>query len=416
MLTRATLRRLLRDGDLAMLGPDGAPLGGSHTTGGEGRGPRVVIQLTDASLLRRQWGRDPSLAFGEAYMDGWLTLAKGTLSDLLGLLAEAAATEPPRHWWRLARPVAQRLHQINSIRFAHRKVAAHYELSEALYRLFLDADLNYSCAYFRQPGVSLEQAQQDKQQLIARKLLLMPPEGQGGTARAARPLRVLDIGFGWGSLALMLARQHPHLRVTGLTLAPEQARAATARAAAEGLSDRVAFHVRDYRAEQGCYDRIVSIGMFEHVGIWHYPAFFRQIRQLLTPDGIALVHAIGRAHGPGTTNPWLRKYIFPGGYAPALSEVLPVIERTHLWVTDIEIWRLHYAHTLRAWQERFQADRDAARALTDERFCRMWELYLAASEMNFRHLGMMVFQIQLAREVGMVPLTREYLSGLTQRE
>jgi cyclopropane-fatty-acyl-phospholipid synthase len=262
--------------------------------------------------------------------------------------------------------------------------------------LFLDRDRQYSCAFFRDGSEDLDTAQLYKKQHIAAKLLIRP--GQ----------RVLDIGSGWGGLALYLATECG-ADVTGLTLSLEQHKAATRRAAAAGLSDRVRFHLRDYRDETGQYDRIVSVGMFEHVGVNHYAAFFAKLKSLLMPDGVVLLHSIGRKDGPGSTNPWIRKYIFPGGYVPALSEVLPVVERLRLWVTDIEVLRLHYAETLRAWRQRFERNRDRVLALYDERFCRMWEMYLVASEIAFRRQDFMVFQMQLAKAAGAVPLTRDYM-------
>lgn len=339
-------------------------------------------------------------------MDGHIVLEKGTLADCLRVLAHTAASDTDGgnaggagQWWEpLILPLRRRFLQYNPAVLARRRIAFHYDLSEELYALFLDRDRNYSCAYFNTPGDSLETAQANKQELIRRKLLLRPG------------MRVLDIGSGWGGLALSFARNVEGLSVTGITLSEEQRRIAEARARAEGLAHRVSFHLRDYRSEQGSYDRIVSVGMFEHVGVNHYGRFFHKLRELLAPDGIALLHAIGRKDGPGLTNAWLRRYIFPGGYTPALSEVLPAIEKQRLWVTDVEILRLHYAETLRHWRERFLAHRDRVRALYDERFCRMWELYLTAAEMNFRHLGLMVFQIQLSRDVLAVPLTREYLA------
>ena len=286
--------------------------------------------------------------------------------------------------------------QYNPLGKARANVAHHYDLSDTLYSLFLDNDRQYSCGYFTEPEQSLEVAQSNKKRHLASKLLLKP--GQ----------RVLDIGSGWGGLALYLA-QECGVHVTGLTLSTEQLRESTRRAAAAGLADRVKFELLDYREVQGSYDRIVSVGMFEHVGIVHYPTFFAKLSQLLTDDGVALLHSIGRADGPSYTNAWLRKYIFPGGYSPAISEVVPVVERTGLWITDLEVLRLHYAETLRIWRQRFLANRERVRALYDERFCRMWEFYLAGSEVAFRREGHMNFQMQLAKRVNTVPLTRNYM-------
>jgi cyclopropane-fatty-acyl-phospholipid synthase len=279
---------------------------------------------------------------------------------------------------------------------SRRNAAHHYDLSDQLYELFLDRDRQYSCAYFRSPNDDIDTAQQNKKRHIAAKLLLRP-----GT-------RVLDIGSGWGGLALYLAGECG-ADVTGLTLSEEQFKVANRRAAAAGLADRVRFYLRDYREEGGCYDRIVSVGMFEHVGVNQYPVFFGKLRALLAPDGVALLHSIGRMDGPGATNPWLRKYIFPGGYSPALSEVVPHAERARLWITDLEILRLHYAETLRAWRGRFEHNRDRIRALYDERFCRMWEMYLVGCELAFRRGGHLVFQMQLAKAIETVPLTRDYM-------
>jgi cyclopropane-fatty-acyl-phospholipid synthase len=292
--------------------------------------------------------------------------------------------------------VVRRLHQYNPVPRARRNVAHHYDLSDQLYELFLDRDRQYSCAYFNRPGEDLDAAQEDKKRHIAAKLLLRPGH------------KVLDIGSGWGGLALYLAAECG-VDVTGLTLSREQHNVATRRAAAAGLGERVRFHLRDYREETGLYNRIVSVGMFEHVGVNQYSTYFQRLSDLLAPDGVALLHSIGRMDGPGTTNAWMRKYIFPGGYAPALSEVVPEAERTRLWITDIEILRLHYAETLRAWRGRFEQNRDRICELYDERFCRMWEMYLVGAELAFRRDGHMVFQMQLAKAVDTVPLTRDYL-------
>ena len=290
----------------------------------------------------------------------------------------------------------RRIHQYNSRTRARQNVAHHYDLSDHLYELFLDRDRQYSCAYFPGEDDDLEQAQLDKKRHIAAKLMIEP--GQ----------KLLDIGSGWGGLALYLAAASG-ADVTGLTLSAEQYKVATRRAVAAGLSDRVRFYIRDYREETGQYDRIVSVGMFEHVGVNHYAAFFAKVKSLLTADGVALLHSIGRMDGPGTTSPWFRKYIFPGGYAPALSEVVPIVEQQRLWITDIEILRLHYARTLRAWRRRFEQNRDRIKAIYDERFCRMWEMYLVGAEIAFRRGGMLVFQMQLAKTIDAVPVIRDYM-------
>ena len=368
-----------------------------HTFDGS-PGASVTIRLHDPALHWKLLVR-PRLYLGEAFMDGTLTVEEGSLYDLIDLLAVNLEAMPEGLLARLLNgsvTLLRRVHQYNPLPRARQNAAHHYDLSDQLYDLFLDKDRQYSCAYFYDGGNDLDVAQLNKKQHIAAKLLVRP--GQ----------RVLDIGSGWGGLAVYLASECG-ADVTGLTLSVEQHKVAVRRVAAAGLSDRVRFYLRDYREELGRYDRIVSVGMFEHVGINHYSAFFAKVKSLLTPDGIALVHSIGRKDGPGSTHPWIRKYIFPGGYAPALSEVLPTVERSKLWITDIEILRLHYAETLRAWRDRFERNRDRLRRIYDERFCRMWEMYLISSEVAFRRQDHMVFQMQLSKAVDTVPLTRDYL-------
>jgi cyclopropane-fatty-acyl-phospholipid synthase len=392
MLFASLLARVIRIGRLSVI--DAA--GKRHVFEGS-PGPSAAIRLRDPALHWKLLLR-PRLLVPEAYMDGTLTVEEGTLYDFLDVLVSNDAGQPDALPLRLglsAGRLVRRVHQYNPIPRARRNVAHHYDLSDQLYELFLDRDRQYSCAYFRTPEDDLDTAQDNKKRHIAAKLLLGP--GQ----------KVLDIGSGWGGLALHLAESG--CDVTGLTLSAEQLKVASRRAVAAGLADRVRFHLRDYREETGRYDRVVSVGMFEHVGVNQYPAFFRKMTELLAPDGVALLHSIGRMDGPGTTNPWLRKYIFPGGYSPALSEVVPHVERARLWITDVEILRLHYAETLRAWRRRFAQNRDRVCALYDERFCRMWELYLAGAELAFRRDGHLVFQMQLAKTVDSVPLTRDYM-------
>jgi len=362
-------------------------------------GPSATIRLHDPALHHRlAW--NPYLFVGEAYVDRTLTIETGTLYDFLEIcMANAGVVDA--HW--LSRGVstlqrlARQIHQYNPIGRARANVAHHYDLSDALYDLFLDSDRQYSCAYFTHAHEDLEQAQLDKMRHLAAKLLLEP--GQ----------RVLDIGSGWGGLALHMAEAGAG-EVLGITLSEEQLKVSQRRAERAGLADRVRFELRDYREQRGGFERIVSVGMFEHVGVRHYPEFVGKLRELLTDDGVAVLHSIGRMDGPSATSPWIRKYIFPGGYAPALSEVLPVIERRPLWVTDIEILRLHYAETLRAWRRRFAANRARVVRLYDQRFCRMWEFYLISSELAFRYGGHMVFQIQMAKRQDAVPLTRDYIT------
>jgi cyclopropane-fatty-acyl-phospholipid synthase len=391
------LKRIVVFGRLTVIWPDG-----SRTTyEGAEPGPEARIRVHDRAAPTRI-ALNPGLRFGEAWMDGAITVEDGTLYDVLDLLMlnlERGGSHPVMRLIERASTWLRRLQQANPVARAKHNVAHHYDLSGRLYSLFLDRDRQYSCAYFPRGEETLEEAQIAKKRRIAAKLLLTRPG-----------LRVLDIGSGWGGLALTLAKEWG-ADVTGITLSAEQHHEAAARAAAEGLSERARFRLQDYREVTETYDRIVSVGMFEHVGIPHYDTFFRMVARCLAPDGIALIHAIGRPDGPGVTNAWLRKYIFPGGYTPALSEVLPSIERARLLLTDLETLRLHYAATLRHWRERFLRNRDAIAAIYDERFCRMWEFYLVACELAFRHQGHFVWQAQLAHRQDAVPLTRDYIAA-----
>ena len=394
-LVQAFLRRVIGEGSLEV-----ERWSGARFRVGDGSGRPVAVRFMDKPA-ERALVLNPALVLGELIMDGRLIVTRGRIYDLLELVARnVKAMTPPglariRERLRIAlRP----LHQRNGTRRAKRNVAHHYDLDGRLYDLFLDSDRQYSCAYFERPRQDLEEAQRAKKRHLAAKLLLGP--GQ----------RVLDIGSGWGGLALYLASRCA-AAVTGITLSEEQLGLARQRAEASGLASRVDFRHQDYRAVSERFERIVSVGMFEHVGVGYYGTFFRKIADLLTDDGVMLLHSIGRVDGPSATNSWIAKYIFPGGYVPALSEVLPAIEHAGLIVTDIEILRLHYAETLKAWRERFLARRDEAVACYDERFCRMWEFYLAACEVGFRYGGLMVFQIQIAKRLDAVPLTRDYIGA-----
>ena len=393
MLLTRLFKRIITIGRLRVIDAHGRSLVFAGSPG-----INVAIRLHDPVLHRKLLVR-PRLLLPEAYVDGTLTIEEGSLYDLIDLLAVNLEALPEGflgHFLNGSGTALRRINQYNPVSRAWRNAAHHYDLSDQLYELFLDQDRQYSCAYFSDRGDSLDTAQLNKKRHIAAKLLI----GSGQ--------RVLDIGSGWGGLALYLASECG-ADVTGLTLSVEQHRVAMRRAAAAGLSDRVRFYLRDYREELGPYDRIVSVGMFEHVGINHYNAFFTRLKSLLAPDGVALLHSIGRMDGPGSTHPWIHKYIFPGGYFPALSEVLPVVEQSRLWVTDVEILRLHYAETLKSWRDRFARNRDRLSEIYDERFCRMWEMYLVGSEVAFRRGGCMVFQLQLAKAIDAVPLTRDYM-------
>ena len=393
-LLAAALTRLIVAGTFTVRFPDG-----TQSVFGPGGAPRAGVVIATwraaAGLLF-----NPALIFGEAYADGTLMPLGCSLQDVLDVLfANLAAggrhpAEPIRKAFSRAR---RALLGSNPPHRAQRRVAHHYDLNGRLYSLFLDRDRQYSCGYFVRGDETLEEAQIAKKRHIAAKLRLDRPD-----------LHVLDIGSGWGGMAITLAQDYG-ARVTGITLSAEQHAEATARVREAGLSHRVHFELRDYRQVTGRFDRVVSVGMFEHVGIAHYGEFFAAVRDRLNDDGVALIHAIGRSDGPSVTNPWLARHIFPGGYSPALSEVFAAIEHSRLIATDCEILRLHYAETIAHWRRRFAANRDTIAMLYDERFCRIFELYLTGAEMTFRRLGHMVWQIQLARQHSAVPLTREYI-------
>jgi cyclopropane-fatty-acyl-phospholipid synthase len=394
-LLRVLIARLIRRGNLRL-----TTAGGTVLTFGDGGGPQVAARFTS---LRAELGvlLEPELKLGEAYMDGSFVIEQGSIADLLEMAMEPSPGRQglrrthPLDWPRLA---WRRLKQLNLRGRAQRNVAHHYDLDERLYALFLDSDRQYSCAYFETPTTALDDAQLAKKRHLAAKLQIAPGA------------RVLDIGCGWGGLALYLA-EHAGAQVTGITLSKEQLALARVRSGEKGLGKRVEFRLQDYRDVDETFDRIVSVGMFEHVGVNFYDRFFRSCAQALADDGVMVLHSIGRSEGPGYTNPWIAKYIFPGGYIPALSEVLPALERAGLLVTDVEILRLHYANTLRAWRERFLAHRETVEKLYDARFVRMWEFYLAASEMAFAKQNMMVMQIQATKRQGTVPITRDYIAA-----
>jgi cyclopropane-fatty-acyl-phospholipid synthase len=396
-LVRVALQKFVRAGNLRI-----RTARGTTYTLGDGTGDPVTLRFTTGAAERGVI-LDPELRLGESYMDGTLIVEQGSIADVLAVLQGPAAAPPL--WARphqLLRYLRRRLEQLNWRRRARRNVAHHYDLDDRLYSLFLDADRQYSCAYFETPGQSLDDAQLAKRRHLAAKLLI------------GRGQRVLDIGCGWGGLALYLA-ENCGGRVTGITLSEQQLTVARERAAEKGLGGSADFRLQDYRELAGRFDRIVSVGMFEHVGVGFYDEFFRKCSAVLDDDGIMLLHSIGRPEGPNVTNPWIAKYIFPGGYIPALSEVLPAVERAGLLVTDIEILRLHYAETLKAWRQRLLVHRDVVERIYDQRFVRMWEFYLAASEMAFREQALMVFQMQLTRRQGVVPMTRDYIGRETTR-
>ncbi|PWG62534.1 SAM-dependent methyltransferase [Spiribacter halobius] len=385
------LERVLEEGVHAGTLRLETPDGGTRTFGSGA--PEAELRLHDRRAAKRVV-TDPEFMLGQTYMDGqWST---PDLRALLDLLLRNFAAELPRRRHRWLEALLRPLQQWNRRAASRRNVAHHYDIDESLFRRFLDSDLQYSCAYWPRRDLTLEQAQAAKRAHIRRKLCLQPGH------------RVLDIGCGWGGLAIELAEQ-AGVRVVGLTLSAEQARVARERVRARGLEDRVEIRLEDYRDVPETFDRIVSVGMFEHVGTRYYDTYFNGVHEHLAPGGVALIHTIGRVTPPGITNPWIRRYIFPGGYIPAMSEVMAAVERQGLTSTDVEVLRLHYAYTLAEWFRRFQGVRDEVVREKGERFCRMWEFYLAVSEMAFRWRGLVVFQFQLARDQTAVPLTRDYL-------
>ncbi len=388
------LSKLVRTGNLEVETADGV-----KRRFGDGSGPDLAVRFNDRGA---QWRlmMDPSMALGEMFMDGRIDVVRGDLYDLLEMGARNLAAGAGPRWIAYLdkfRTFIRDWHQRNDRPRARRNISSHYDLDHRLYDLFLDADRQYSCAYFEYPGQSLEDAQLAKKRHIVAKMLV----GEGHNA--------LDIGCGFGGMGLYLA-QNAGARVLGVTLSTEQQEIASQRSRDAGLTERAEFRLQDYRDVEGQFDRIVSVGMFEHVGAAAFDEYFWHVNRLLKDDGVMLLHAIGRSSPPGATNPWIHKYIFPGGYIPAVSEVMAAIERQGLLVTDTEILRLHYADTLKVWRERFLAHRDEVKAMYDERFCRMWEFYLAGSETGFRVDGLMVFHIQIAKRQDVVPRVRNYIA------
>jgi cyclopropane-fatty-acyl-phospholipid synthase len=389
------LTSFIKTGSLTVIDAEGR----SHlfgTKSGAGA-PNVTMKLTDPTLYRKLFF-NPELHAGEAYMDGRMSFPGSSLRDFLTLFSinrRALKSFPMQRVLQGASRAVKRFQQANPVGKAQANVAYHYDLGNEFYKLFLDDGLFYSCAYFRDEVETLEAAQINKCRLIAAKLCLKPG------------MKVLDIGSGWGGLAMYLARV-ADVEVLGVTLSKEQFALGQARVRAAGLENRVKFELVDYRKLTRKFDRIVSVGMFEHVGVAHYGEFFAKINELMVDDGVMLLHSIGKMSPPGTASPWLRKYIFPGAYSPALSEVFPVVERSSLWVTDVEFLRLHYATTLLHWHRRFEANREKIAAMYDEKFCRMWEFYLISAEMMFRTGAQEVFHMQIARQRDAAPIVRDY--------
>ena len=397
------LRRAIKRGLLTIVHPDGAR---ARFGDGDPAFPSVTLRFHDGGVARAILS-NPALGAGEMFMDGRLTVEEGDILALTDLMTRNSVWESgvgslrPSRLSRAVGAVKYRLDRVNAERRSRKNVAHHYDLSGRLYDLFLDADKQYSCAYFTDPANTLEQAQQDKLAHIAAKLAIRPG------------MRVLDIGCGWGGMALYLHRKLG-ADVLGVTLSEEQLKVARDRAAAAGVADHVKFELIDYRRVTpesfgGQFDRIVSVGMFEHVGPRHYRAFLLKCRELMAPEGVMLLHTIGRLGKPGVTDDWTAKWIFPGGYNPALSEILRANEGLKMFLTDVEVLRLHYAYTLQEWYRRTVAAEAAIVDLYDERFYRMWTFYLAGAAKAFEYGGLVNYQLQFSRSRTALPITRDYM-------
>ncbi|WP_129791335.1 cyclopropane-fatty-acyl-phospholipid synthase family protein [Sphingosinicella sp. CPCC 101087] len=395
------LRRFLHRGELTIVDHDGSV----HRVGAPAAGIEPVsIRLTDARVAR-EIVRSVQLGTAEAYMDGRLLFERGDILALIRLVSANRRWEdapPPPEWRRRLGAIRGYFAARNHEARARRNVAHHYDIGNRLYALFLDEDWQYSCGYFTDPANGLDQAQADKKAHIAAKLFLQP--GQ----------KVLDIGCGWGGMALYLHR-HYDVDVLGVTLSEAQLQVARERAAAAGVADRVRFEMLDYRNVTGQFDRIVSVGMFEHVGAAHYDAFFRRCAELLVPQGVMLLHTIGRFDHPKSGDPFADKYIFPGYHLPNLSQIIQASERSRLIASDVETLRLHYALTLGHWLDRTRAHRADIVEMYDERFFRMWEVYLAAALAMFETGAGCVFQVQYVRHRGALPITRDYMEAEERR-
>ncbi|MDI3471249.1 MAG: Cyclopropane-fatty-acyl-phospholipid synthase [Pseudolabrys sp.] len=394
-LLQTIFGHIVRTGNLTIISASGKAM-----TFGDGTGESVVARFTSRSWQLRTL-LDPELRLGEAYMDGGFVVERGSIADFLDLVIFNMSKQKPnafikalrnvRRWWR-------NTFVSNTLFRASRNARHHYNIDHRLYRLFLDKDMQYSCAYFARPDMTIEEAQLAKKRHIAGKLLIN-----------RHGLRILDIGSGWGGLGLHLARQEHKPSVVGINLSDEQVKIARQRAADEKAN--VEFRIQDYRKVDEKFDRIVSVGMFEHVGKPHYAEYFKKCFEILDDNGLMLLHSIGRWDAPAATNAWVWKYIFPGGYTPTLSEITPIIEKAGFIIADIEVLRIHYAETLKRWRERFLAHRNEVLKLFDERFIRMWEFYLAGFEPSFRYDGLNVFQIQLIKRnsIDTPPITRNYM-------
>ncbi len=368
-----------------------------HTFGNSN--PLVTIRLTNKSIERKLF-LNPGLHLGEAYMNEELIIEKGTIEEFISLISNSyddfVSNNKIYKFYEYLSSVFMPFQQINQLVNSKKNVAHHYDIDENLYKLFLDKDMQYSCAYFHNPNIGLDQAQKDKKEHIIKKLSIN------------ENMNVLDIGCGWGGMAIEIAKQ-TGAKVKGITLSENQFKTASERAQKEGLSDRVSFALQDYRNETDQYDRIVSVGMFEHVGVRYFGTYLKKVHDILKDNGVFLLHTIGQRGKPTATSPWIRKYIFPGGYIPSLSEIMKETQKLNINIADIEILRLHYAHTLSHWYKNVMENRDKIIKMFDMRFFRMWEFYLLASKYSFINMGNVVFQIQISKNINNLPLTRNYI-------
>ena len=361
--------------------------------------PQVRIRLKNKSIERKLFF-NPNLHIGEAYMNEELIIEKGTIEEFLNQITNCyddfISNNKFYKFYEYLSSIFMPLQQINQLVNSKNNVAHHYDINEDLYKLFLDKDMQYSCAYFHNPNISLEQAQKDKKEHIIRKLQI------------DKNMSVLDIGCGWGGMAIEIAKS-TGAKVKGITLSENQFKTASERAQKEGLSDKVTFALQDYRNEPHKYERIVSVGMFEHGDGKYFKTYLSKANDILKENGVFLLHTIGQRGKPTATSPWIRKYIFPGGYIPSLSEVMKETQKLNINVTDVEILRLHYAHTLTRWYQNVLENKDKIIKMFDQRFFRMWEFYLLASKYSFVNMGNVVFQIQIAKNINNLPLTRNYI-------
>jgi len=392
MITKSLLGRIVKVGNLTWISPNG-----ELNTYGDGSGEAIRISTTN-NFSELKLLLNPSVHFGESYTNGSLIVEEGSIHDFLKLIFLNTNSDI-NHWVmklsKIIRIIQNKIRTDNYISKSKRNVAHHYDLSDKLYELFLDPDRQYSCAYFNSPNDTLEQAQINKKELISKKLILEEDQS------------VLDIGCGWGGMAAHIYKKS-NASVVGVTLSEEQYAYANQRKINEKLN-KVEYRLQDYRNVNETYDRIVSVGMFEHVGTSHYQEFFNKVYDLLNDTGVALIHTIGRLTEPTNNDPWIEKYIFPGGYIPALSETMFRVEKSGLTLADVQVLKFHYAETLKRWRYNFYDNIDKVKELYDEKFCRMWDFYLSSSQASFEEAGLVVFQLQLSKQKKTVPDKRDYL-------